>query len=404
MNSAIEFDHVTKCFYLEHERVRSLQERFLQTLHRRSRNVEEICVLRDVSFQLMPGASLGVIGENGAGKSTLLKLCARVLEPSSGKLRLQGRVSALLELGTGFHPDLTGRENVFLYGSLIGIRQTTMRRRFDEIVAFSEIERFIDLPIKFYSSGMYLRLAFAVAIHVDADILLIDEAFAVGDAHFQQKCLKRIRDIQAAGMTTLFVSHSAEMICQMCQQAMWIEDGRVVAYEDADNVVTAYMEQFAYAHTQDNQQKDTHHWGSREVEITRVEFLDKTGRARQRFRTGEAFTARLHYQAAQRVEQPTFGVAIYRDDDTHVNGPNTRLDGYLIPAVEGAGVVDYQVAELNLLPGAYEFSAVIYDRDARQAFDHQHRLHPFWVDPNPAVTEHYGTFYLPSTWQHQPEA
>lgn len=403
MKSAVTFEHVSKCFRIEPERPRSLQERFMRTLRRTRHQVEDVWVLRDVSFSLPTGSSLGVVGQNGAGKSSLLKLCARVIDPTSGVVRTHGRVSALLELGVGFHPELTGRENVFLYGSLVGIPRAVMQQRFDAIVAFSEIERFIDMPVKVYSSGMYLRLAFAVAMHVETDVLLVDEVFAVGDASFQQKCIERIRAMQQNGVTTLFVSHNAEMVRQMCQQALWIEDGRMVAFEDADNVVTAYMEQLAYARAQDNQQKDTHHWGSREVEITRVEFLDQTGQALQRFRTGEAFTARLHYQANRRVEQPTFGVAIHRDDDTHVNGPNTQLDGYLIPAVEGAGVVDYHVAQLNLLPGAYEFSAVVYDRDARQAFDHQHRLHLFWVDPNPAVTEHYGTFYLPSTWQHHTE-
>lgn len=375
----------------------------MSTLRRRHHPVEEVWVLRDVSFELPPGSSLGVVGQNGAGKSTLLKLGARVIDPTAGVVRVNGRVSALLELGVGFHPELTGRENVFLYGSLVGIPRAVMQQRFDEIVAFSEIERFIDMPVKFYSSGMYLRLAFAVAIHVEADVLLIDEVFAVGDASFQQKCIERIQALQNSGVTTLSVSHSASMVRQMCQQALWIEDGHIVAFDAADNVVTAYLEQMAYARAQDDRQKDTHRWGSREVEITRVEFLDQAGRAARHFRTGDAFTARLHYRAAQRVEQPTFGVAIYRDDDTHVNGPNTKFDDYLVPAIEGAGAIDYRVAQLNLLPGAYELSAVVYDREARQAFDHQHRLHSFWVDLNPAVREEYGTFYLPSSWQHHLE-
>jgi hypothetical protein len=189
----------------------------------------------------------------------------------------------------------------------------------------------------------------------------------------------------------------------MCQQALWIENGRMVALDAADNVVTAYMEQLAYARAQDEGQKDTHRWGSREVEITRVEFLDQAGRAVHRFCTGAAFTVRLHYHATRRIEQPTFGIAIYRDDDTHINGPNTQLDGYLIPVIDGDGRLDYHVAQLNLMPGAYELSAAVFDRDVRQAFDHQHRLHSFWVDPNPAVHEKYGAIYLPSSWQHHTE-
>jgi len=404
VKAAVSFEHVSKCFRIEPERPRSLQERFVSTLRRGHHQTEEVWVLRDVCFDLPLGSSLGVVGQNGVGKSTLLKLCARVIDPTAGLVRSNGRVSALLELGVGFHPELTGRENVFLYGSLVGIPRTVMQQRFDEIVAFSEIARFIDMPVKFYSSGMYLRLAFAVAIHVEADVLLIDEVFAVGDASFQQKCIERIQSLQKGGVTTLFVSHSADMVRQMCQQALWIEDGRVVALDAADNVVTAYMEQLAYARAQEDQQKDTHRWGSREVEITHVEFLDQTGHVVRRFRTGDAFTARLHYRTAQRVVEPMFGVAIHRDDGTHINGPNNVLANFPITAIEGAGFVDYCVAQLNLLPGAYEFTAAIHDREGRHAYDFQHRLHPFWVDPSPDVCEQYGAIYLPSTWQHHTEA
>ena len=403
MIPAIEFNHVTKCFRVEHERVRSLQERFVQTLRRRSRDVEEVSVLRDISFQVAPGASLGIIGENGAGKSTLLKLCARVLQPTSGTVRLQGRVSALLELGTGFHPDLTGRENVFLYGSLIGIKQTTMRRRFDEIVAFSEIERFIDLPIKFYSSGMYLRLAFAVAIHVDADILLIDEAFAVGDAHFQQKCLNRIRDIQAAGVTLLFVSHSASLVKEFCTDALWIQDGAMAGLGLSENVTVSYMQENLYGEGQQELAGNVHRWGTHEIEVTGVEFADRAGQVQSNFQTGDPFCARIAYLAHQPIPRPVFGVSIHRDDGAHVNGPNTRLDGYDIPSAEGAGTLEYQIDRLNLLPGAYEFSVSIYDYKLEHLYDYQSRAYPFWVTTHPAVSEEHGTTYLPSHWLHRPE-
>ncbi|HSD83682.1 MAG TPA: ABC transporter ATP-binding protein, partial [Anaerolineae bacterium] len=349
MKSAVTFEHVSKCFHLEPERPRSLQERFVRAVRRRRSAAENICVLRDISFDLPAGASLGVVGQNGVGKSTLLKLCARVIDPTSGLVRVNGRVSALLELGVGFHPELTGRENVFLYGSLVGLPRAVMQRRFDEIVAFSEIERFIDMPVKVYSSGMYLRLAFSVAIHVESDVLLVDEVFAVGDASFQHKCIERIQVLQDKGVTLLVVSHDANMVRHLCQQALWLEEGQLIAFDEADNVVTAYMEQLAYARARDDQQRETHRWGSREVEITRVEFLDQAGQVVPRFRTGEAFTARMHYRAAKRVEQPMFGVAIHRDDDTYVNGPNTQLASFLIPAIEGTGSVDYCVAELNLL-------------------------------------------------------
>jgi ABC-type polysaccharide/polyol phosphate transport system ATPase subunit len=364
---------------------------------------EEVWVLRDVSFALPQGASLGVVGENGAGKSTLLKLCARVLEPTSGKVSIQGRVSALLELGTGFHPDLTGRENVFLYGSLIGIKQAIMRQRFDEIVAFSEIERFIDLPIKFYSSGMYLRLAFAVAIHVDADILLIDEAFAVGDAHFQQKCLNRIRDIQAAGATLLFVSHSSSLVKEFCTDALWIQDGLVAGFGPAEDVMLDYTQENLYGEGQQELAGNIHRWGTHEAEVTGVEFLDSAGSVQSRFQTGDPFCARISYLTHERIPQPVFGVGIHRDDGTHVSGPNTRLGNYDIPFIEGAGVIEYQVDHLNLLPGAYELSVSlsVYDHEVEHQYDYQSRAYPFWVVTHPDVPEIYGTTFLPSRWLHR---
>jgi len=400
VNSAIVFHNVSKRFRVTHQRPRSCQERFVQALRRTRVPADEIWVLRDVSFDLARGASLGLIGPNGAGKSTLLKLCARVLEPTSGRVHAQGRVSALLELGLGFHPELTGRENVFLYGSLVGIDRATMKRRFDEIVAFSEIERFIDLPVKHYSSGMYLRLAFAVAIHVDADALLIDEAFAVGDDHFQKKCLERVRAVQNAGVTTLFVSHSADLVRRLCAQAMWIQDGRIRALGNADEVVTAYTERSADLDSR-LELGDKRRWGTREVEITGVQFLDQHGRECWHFRTGEPLVARIHYVAHQRIVQPMFGLAIHRDDGTHISGPNNVFSGYDIEYVDGPGSIDYRVEMLGLLPGAYQLSAAVHDRAGQHPYDYHHRVYPFWVKPHPAVRERYGTLYMPARWEHR---
>ncbi len=406
MQSVVEFVQISKHFRVEPERPRSLQERFVQSLRRQHSVAEDIWVLRDISFSLTAGASLGVIGPNGAGKSTLLKLCAHVLEPTTGEVRTRGRVSALLELGVGFHPDLTGRENVFLYGSLLSISRTVMRQRFDEIVAFSEIERFIDMPVKFYSSGMYVRLAFAVAIHVEADILLIDEAFAVGDAHFQQKCLDRIRDLQRNGVTMLFVSHSTDQVRQLCNKALWIHEGRTVAYGNASEIVGAYSEQVALSDVQARLQENEsqHRWGSHTVEVTAVQFCNQHGQESHRFRVGDPLVLRVHYVAHQRVERPVFGVAIYRSDGIHVNGPNTKFDNYPVDFIEGPGTIDYCIDRVNLLPGEYQVSLAICDFELKHFFDYHHRLHPFWVDAHPQVHEEYGMVYLPSHWEHRAAA
>ena len=202
MNTAIRFDHVAKKFIMHHERSRSFQELFLNTLLRRnSNNDEEFWSVNDVSFEISPGESVALIGPNGAGKSTVLKLMSRILHPTRGKIEINGRVSALLELGSGFHPDMTGRENIFLNGSILGLSETQIRQRLDAIIDFAEIERFVDLPVKHYSSGMYVRLGFAVAVHTEPDILLVDEVLAVGDANFQRKCLSKIDDLRRRGVT-----------------------------------------------------------------------------------------------------------------------------------------------------------------------------------------------------------
>ncbi len=398
----IEFNDVSKRFRIEDLRPRSFQERFVRALRRPRATAEDLWVLRDVSFSLASGASLGVIGPNGAGKSTLLKLCARVLEPTSGTVRVAGRVSALLELGLGFHPELTGRENVFLYGSLVGIGRAAMKRRFDDIVAFSEIERFIDLPVKLYSTGMYLRLAFAVAIHVDADVLLIDEAFAVGDDRFQKRCLERIQQIQTAGVTTLLVSHSAELVRRLCGQALWIQDGRVQALGSADEIVTAYTERSADSDAALKLNMEHHRWGTREAEITGVQFLDQHGHACRHFRTGEPLVARIHYVAHRRIMRPVFGLAIYREDGIHVNGPNTVFGECDIDYIHGPGSIDYRVEMLNLFPGTYQLSVAIYDSTSQHPYDFQHRVYPFWVKPHPALREKYGVVYMPARWEHRP--
>ena len=241
MTAAIQFDNVSKRFTLRHERRRSFQEAALAFLRGRGNSREELWALKDVSFAVERGKTLGIIGPNGSGKSTALKLITRILEPTSGQVDVQGRVSALIELGAGFHPDLTGRENVYLNGSLLGFSRREMEARFERIVEFSELEKFIDVPIKHYSSGMHMRLGFAVAIHVDPDVLLIDEILAVGDQAFQRRCLDKIGELKSQGVTILFVSHDLEAVQDLCDQAIWLEDGRIQAEGLAREVVDYYL-------------------------------------------------------------------------------------------------------------------------------------------------------------------
>ncbi len=242
MPPAIRFDGVSKRYIIHHQRPRSFQELLVNMVHRRNGDREEFWALRDVSFSIQPGETVGIIGPNGSGKSTALKLISHIIEPTRGSVTVAGRVAALIELGAGFHPDLTGRENIYLLGSIMGIPGKEMGRRFSAIVDFAELERFIDTAVKHYSSGMYMRLGFATAIHVDAEVLLIDEVLAVGDQHFQQKCLNAIAGFQQQGMTVVLVTHDLPLISTFCPRTILLQHGGLVADGPTSGVLPTYLE------------------------------------------------------------------------------------------------------------------------------------------------------------------
>ncbi|MBI3734190.1 MAG: ABC transporter ATP-binding protein [Chloroflexi bacterium] len=358
--------------------------------------------LEDVSFTIAPGEVVGIIGPNGSGKSTILKLIVRILEPTRGRVSAHGRVAALLELGAGFHPDLSGRDNVYLNGSLHGMSRHEMDVVFDEIVAFAELERFIDAPVKYYSSGMFMRLGFSVGVHVRPDILLIDESLAVGDQAFQAKCLMRIHEVAKSGATIVLISHNLDLVQDLCKRAIWMMGGRV----RADGTVNLVIEQYLREVLRKERETSGHEgvgaadrWGSGEIEITGVKFLNGKGRETNEFATGQPFVARMFYRASQRVEGPAFGCAIHRSDGVHINGPNTDFSDQHVEAVEaGEGCLDYIVPALPLLGGNYFFSAVAYDSLHIHAYDHQHMRYQFAVVPG-GVKERYGLLYMPSRWE-----
>lgn len=244
--AVIEFRNVSKRFVLRPGRPTSIQEMVINSLKLRLRNPgEELWALKDISFAVGQGETVGIIGPNGSGKSTLLKVASGIYEPTAGKITFSGRMSSLLELGAGFHPDLTGRENVYLYGSILGLSRKHINRRFGEIVGFAELDRFIDMPAKYYSSGMYVRLGFAVATQVDPEILLIDEVLAVGDEYFQRKCLKKIEDLQRLGVTILLVSHNLTTVQNLCCRALWLDKGMIQELGEPEFVVGRYLDDVA---------------------------------------------------------------------------------------------------------------------------------------------------------------
>jgi len=396
---AIRFDRVSKKFTLHPERARSFQELALNMLRRDHRRTpEEFWALRDVSFTVKRGEALGIIGPNGAGKSTLLKLISGIIEPTCGRIEINGRVGALLELGAGFHPDLTGRENIYLNGSILGLNRAQIRQRLDEIVAFAELERFIDVPVKHYSSGMYVRLGFSVAAHTDPEILLIDEVLAVGDQNFQHKCLEHILEVQRRGVTICFVSHDLGSIRRLCNSAIWLDDGRVQAAGNVDDTISAYLRHaaeeeetrmettVAYMPAQTEQARPV----ERIVEIAALSLLDADGAEHSVFRAGEGWQAMLRYRASQRVENPAIRLSIQRDDGLCVCTMHTSP-----PCLEGEGEVCYRLERLPLLEGRYLLSAAVCDHTGMEVYDQRTALYKV---RQTGYGERYGLVSLGGEW------
>ena len=404
MTNVIEFDHVSKRFVINRERADTIQGRFARLL-RRDSHVEEFWALRDLSFRVAKGESLGLVGHNGAGKSTALKLMTRILEPTSGQVRMHGRVAALLELGSGFHPELSGRENVFLNGSLLGFSRREMRAKLPEIIEFSEIGEFIDMEVKHYSSGMYTRLAFAVATAVDPEILITDEVLAVGDESFQRKCMERIYRFRQQGKTIIFVSHALDTVRALCDQAVWLDHGTPRAAGPAGTVIDAYLADVnrreqakALGQSSVVEEGVGNRHGTREVEITRVELLDAEGHERLVFQTHAPLTVRIHYMAHQRITRPVFGMGIHHENGVWVYGPNTHFDNVEIPLVDGAGYVDFNIPALPLLAGRYLISAAIHDQSELHAYDVHDRRFRLVVQSDD-VRDRYGMFAIPHSWR-----
>jgi ABC-type polysaccharide/polyol phosphate transport system ATPase subunit len=399
--TAVQFESVSKVFKANFHRPRSFHELVTSLGRRHTVREESFWVLRDVSFAIAPGETVGLIGENGAGKSTALKLMARTILPTSGTVSLNGKVSALLELGAGFHPDLSGRENIFLSGSLMGLSRAYLQARFDEIVAFSELETFINMPVKHYSSGMYMRLAFAVSAHIDPDILLVDEVLAVGDQAYQAKCLRRISQLQERGVTIFIVSHDLGTIARLCQRVMWLDDGRVCGDGPPDDVIPDYVSQRGGGrdgwHVSEGAVKQvSRRWGSGEVHIEGFELLDHNDQPSQVFTTGERMTIRMWYYAPERIQDPAFGFGIHAADGAFVTSPNCVEDGQAA-SVEGRGHVDYIFEALPLLTGTYDLTVAVYNRHVTLPYDHWHKAGRFMVRDK-FMRQRDGLVLLPGRW------
>jgi len=367
---AVRVDDVSKLFRLYKERNNYLKAMVLRG--RRAR-YDEFWALSDVSFDINQGETFGIVGNNGSGKSTLLKCVAGILHPDRGRTSVEGRMSALLELGAGFHPELSGRENVYLNGSILGMKRKEIDAKFNSIVDFADLHAFIDSPVKNYSSGMYVRLGFAVAISVEPDVLLVDEVLAVGDQDFQRKCLDQIAALRDRGSTIVIVSHGLGQVRQMCDRVAWLDRGKLSAVGPAAEVIDRYAgEAFGAAADQVEGQR----LGTGEALIQRVEVLDATGQVVPSVHTGDAVRVRLHYEVRQAIVQPVFTVTVRRTDgDVIVSRPSTRTTDIELPPYLGEpGSIDLIIDRLPLLPGRYELGVALGDLGGRVFDDRTHAL------------------------------
>jgi ABC-type polysaccharide/polyol phosphate transport system ATPase subunit len=428
---AIEVSHATKVYrrYSRRRQFATLKSALLsRSLIRDLRPDETFAALRDVSFGVRQGATFGIVGRNGSGKSTVLKLVAGIAKPTSGQVTVRGRISALIELGAGFHPEISGRENVFINGIMLGLSKREVARRFDEIVEFAELEEFIDAPVKTYSSGMYMRLGFAVAINVDPEVLLIDEVLAVGDEAFTHKCLDKFAEFRRRGKTILLVSHSLGLVERFCDEALWLDAGVVRATGDPKRVVGAYVidvgrseeQELAAAETRareaageaqpdeaaDRAETPTDmfraaegRWGSREVEITGVTLVGESGRPGHLFQSGERIDIRLSVQARQPVSDFVFGLGLFNADGVCCYGTNTDIEEFSPVSLEGAGVVALTIDRLDLVEGTYKLDVAVHRRDG-YPYDYHRLLYTFRVKSR---LRDVGIYRPAHRWHFSPE-
>lgn len=406
MQPAISFENVSKRFMMTSQRPQTVLETLIALVkgQRMRAPEQELWAVDKLSFDLMPGECLGIIGRNGSGKSTVLKMIARILRPTRGRVTVRGRISALLELGAGFHPDLTGRENIYLNASILGLSRQDVDRQFESIVDFSELSSFIDVPVKHYSSGMHVRLGFSVAIHIEPDVLILDEILAVGDQAFQTKCIEQIYSLKQDGTTIILISHNMDVVRSLCTQLLWIEHG---ALRGAGNVNTIASEYLAETYNPQQQAigytgKSFKRWGTRDIEITAVRLLNEEGREFGLFRTSEQMTIEVHYVAHRAIAEPQIDLAIHRQDGVHVIGPNSHADGLEINSVSGVGRIYYHVERLPLLPARYQVSVTIRDSQLPTVYDHHEQAYPFRVIADDLHGMH-GLVTIPATWSWQPE-
>ncbi len=420
MDTAIKVEGVSKRYKLFIDKARTLKESVLFWQRKR---YQELQALENINLEIKQGSTVGLIGRNGSGKSTLLKLLSRIIYPDTGTVTINGKVSTLLELGAGFHPDFTGRENIYLNASILGLTRSEVEERIDDIIAFAELEEFIDNPVRNYSTGMYMRLGFAVAINVDPDILLVDEVLAVGDAAFQSKCQEKIDNFRARGKTIVLVTHDTSQAESLCDYLVWLDNGKIKAKGNPHDVAGAYLDRLSkleedaalIAHEKDEESKalqekreksnnnsnvnenERHEddinkrtpeqmpdkmkperWGNGAVKIVNVKLFDMAGNEKYVFQCGESAQIAINYEMKQETKDLIFGIGIFRSDGLQCYGTNTYVDQCQHESYPRKGVVKVTIDKLNLLHGKYFLDVAAHSKQGLP-YDYLTRHYSFSV-------------------------
>jgi homopolymeric O-antigen transport system ATP-binding protein len=408
MKSVIRAENVSKKYRIGSRRAAysTLRESLTETMRSPFRALGRagkktfIWALSDINFKIQPTEVVGIVGRNGAGKSTLLKILSRITEPTSGRVELYAKTGSMLEVGTGFHPELTGRENVFLNGAILGMKRADIARKFDEIVAFSEIEDFIDTPVKFYSSGMYVRLGFAVAAHLEPEVLIVDEVLSVGDMAFQQKCLQKMSRMREQSRAIIFVSHNMISVKAICSRVMLLDEGRLAADGEPDAVIRVY-EKLMHERNREGETRDEVAEGMGQIQITAVRLLDGKRVERQAFEIGEKVNVVVEYDAVEPVKDVVAYAAIRRPDNFICVGTSTKLECITLPPLEGPGVIEIEFPELLVIPGHYVMDVIFYDHNFEyRAYFLGRRQVGFTVSSELlSLDKMYGVFYQKQNWK-----
>ncbi|MGF9713265.1 ABC transporter ATP-binding protein [Paenibacillus naphthalenovorans] len=388
--TVISVKNVSKSFKIYHDKPLTLKEKLLKL---RSNEYSHFFAVKNVSLDIRKGETVGLIGHNGCGKSTILKLITKILYPDSGEINVNGRISSLIELGAGFHPDFTGRENIYINASIFGLSKKEVDEKIDEIIRFSELGEFIENPVRTYSSGMYMRLAFSVAINVNPEILLIDEILSVGDANFQKKCYDKIEGFRLNGATIVIVAHDLGTIEKICDRVIWMDKGEIIEQGEADRIVNLYTQHMNQRFVEQRQQEyneitaeeiveeDLHvnkpvaqnslnlpddvRWGSREVEITEARIVNAKGQTTNVLLAGEPITIEIDYKIKSPQKEYIFGIGFYTAEKVLVYGNNTEIGKLKLQNMNSSGTVKFKVSQCNLLSGNYKLNVAVVDGDHR---------------------------------------